>query len=227
MSKGKLIVLCGTDGSGKATQVKILAERLKKEGHDVETVDFPDYGTKAASLVEMYLNGDFGTAEEVGPYRASILYAAERYASSRKMKLWLDEGKVIISNRYVSANIGHQGGKIKDKTEREKFIKWVHELEFDIFKIPKPDINLFLYVPPEIGLKLLESRGKSEDVKGARDMHEEDTQHLKDAEQAYLYAANNLDNWKKIDCTKDKKILSKEVIAEMVSEEADKIIKKP
>ena len=107
--KGKLIVLCGTDGSGKATQAELLAERLKKEGHDVEVVDFPNYGEKSAALVEMYLNGDFGTAEEVGPYRASVFYAVDRYASSKKMKKWLDEGKIIVSNRYVSANIGHQG----------------------------------------------------------------------------------------------------------------------
>ncbi|MBU4493296.1 MAG: thymidylate kinase, partial [Nanoarchaeota archaeon] len=107
--KGKFIVIAGTDGSGKATQIKILVKRLKDKGYEVEIADFPQYGKKSAALVEEYLNGKFGLAEEVGPYRASIFYACDRYAASFKIKEWLDEGKIVVSNRYVSANVGHQG----------------------------------------------------------------------------------------------------------------------
>ena len=116
------IVIDGTDGSGKATQTQLLVEKLKSLGFDVEIADFPQYGQKSAGLVEEYLNGVYGSAQDVGPYRASILYAVDRYAASFKIKKWLEEGKIVVSNRYVSANMGHQAGKIKDYAERDKFL---------------------------------------------------------------------------------------------------------
>ena len=107
---GKFIVIDGTDGSGKATQTELLVKRLAQAGYEVVMADFPQYGQKSAGLVEHYLNGKYGTALDVGPYRASIFYAADRYDASFQIRQWLKEGKIVISNRYVTANMAHQGG---------------------------------------------------------------------------------------------------------------------
>src|SRR3990172_11995897 len=108
-TKGKLIVIDGTDGSGKATQTKLLIKRLKKEGSKTAALEFPQYGAKSAGLIENYLAGLYGTADEVGPYRASVFYAVDRYDASQKIRRWLTEGRVVVADRYVTANMGHQG----------------------------------------------------------------------------------------------------------------------
>lgn len=222
---GKLIVIDGTDGSGKATQTKLLIEKLKSLDKRVTVADFPQYGNWSALFVEKYLNGQFGTAEEVGPYRGSIFYALDRYHKSFEMKQWLQQGKIIISNRYVSANQGHQGGKIKSPEERKKYLDWVEHLEFEIFKIPRPTVNIFLHVPPEIGQKLVDKKGERDYVGGQkRDIHEADIQHLKDAEASYLYLVDNYPNWIKIDCIQDGQILTREEIHQKVWEAVQKFI---
>jgi len=223
--KGKLIVLDGTDGSGKATQIKILMKRLKKKGYEIEITDFPQYGHKSAALVEEYLNGKFGSAEEVGPYRASIFYACDRYEASFKMKEWLKEGKVIISNRYVSASMGHQAGKIKDIKERDRFLEWLKDLEFNIFGIPKPDKNILLYMPPEIGYQLIDQKDLREYIKNnkMKDIHEEDLQHLRDAAQAYLYVAEKY-KWDVINCAPNNKLRTIDDISEELWEKVKPLI---
>jgi len=228
--RGKLIVVAGIDGSGKATQAKILAEKLKAKGYEIELADFPQYGNKSAALVEEYLNGKFGSAEEVGPYRASIFYACDRYAASFKIRKWLEEGKIIVSNRYVSANVGHQAGKIKDKEERKKFLKWLDELEFDIFGIPRPDILVFLHVPPEVSQRLVDRKGYRDYIGGEkRDLHEGDLQHLKNATEVYLSSVEEY-GWLKIDCAPEGSLESlrkPEDIAEEVWEKVSFILKQP
>ncbi|MEX0916811.1 MAG: hypothetical protein WDZ44_01800, partial [Candidatus Spechtbacterales bacterium] len=175
MKKGKLIVFEGIDGSGKGTQAQLLSERLKKEGYRVESLTFPQYGKKTAGLVEEYLAGTFGTAKEVGPYRASIFYAADRYDASRQLKAWLSEGRVVVTDRYMGSNIGHQGGKIRNTKERAKFFAWLHDLEYNIFGIPKPDAQFLMSVNPKIASALRDGR------KRAKDIHEADERHLRDA----------------------------------------------
>lgn len=200
--KGKLIVLDGTDGSGKATQTRLLIARLKKAGHKVVMTDFPQYGTKAAGLVENYLNGKYGSSKEVGPYIASTLYAVDRYDASHKMKRWIDAGKVIISNRYLTSNIGHQGGMIKDLKKRQQYMKWLFDFEYNLLKIPKPDLNIILYVPTETAQKLVDKKGHRDYVGGKkRDILEADLKHLKNACASYLLAAKTLPKFKLIDCS--------------------------
>ena len=116
MKKGKFIVIDGTDGSGKATQTKLLVKKLRKEKYKVKLADFPQYNKKSAGLVEEYLSGKYGTEKNVGPYVASIFYACDRYDASFKIRKWLKEGNIVISNRYVTANMGHQGGCRVPKT---------------------------------------------------------------------------------------------------------------
>jgi len=213
---GKLIVIDGTDGSGKATQTKLLVEKLRKEGYKVAVADFPQYGQKSAILVEEYLNGKFGSAKEVGPYRASIFFACDRYAAAPKIRKWLEEGKIVIANRYASANMGHQAGKIKNKKERDKFLEWEENLEFNIFNIPRPDVNLLLYMPPTIGQKLVDNKGHRDYVNGKkRDLHEADLEHLRDAAEAYKYIAEKY-SWPIIDCAPGNKLKTREEIHKLV-----------
>ena len=224
--KGKFIVIDGTDGSGKATQTNLLVDRLKAEGCQVEMADFPQYGAKSAGLVEEYLNGKYGLAKEVGPYRASIFYACDRYDASFKIKQWLSQGKIIIANRYVASNMAHQGGKINDPQERKNYFDWIQKLEYEIFAIPKPDINIILHVDAQIAQKLVDNKGHRDYVNGSkRDLHEADLQHLCDAEKIYLEIANSYQGFKSIECVQDGKIISREQIHEQLWQEAIKIIK--
>ncbi|HUD08914.1 MAG TPA: hypothetical protein VMQ48_02370 [Candidatus Saccharimonadales bacterium] len=217
IKRGKFIVIDGTDGSGKATQTELLVKRFKKEGYKVKELDFPQYGKKSAGLVEEYLNGNYGTARDVGPYRASIFYACDRYAASFQVKTWLSEGNIVISNRYVTANMGHQGGKIKNKRERDKYFRWLYDLEYNIFSIPKPDINLILHVDAAIAQKLVDSKEKRDYIKnGKRDIHENDLKHLQDAEKVYLEIAQGFSGFQLIECTKGGFIMSKKEISDLV-----------
>lgn len=205
------IVICGTDGSGKATQVELLARRLRGEGYDVMVQDFPRYGEPSSYFVAEYLNGRFGSAEEVGPYRASVFYALDRYAASFSMKEHLARGGVIIANRYVSANKGHQLGKIKGKAERERFLSWLEELEYGVFGIPKEDVNVLLDVPPEVGQRLVDGKAARSYTKRKRDVHEADLGHLREAAEAYRYVAEK-EGWLVVECVKDGRLLPVEQI---------------
>ena len=205
--KGKFLVIDGTDGSGKATQSKMLVEELRLSGYQVEEADFPQYGLKSAGLIEEYLNGKYG---QVGPEAASIFYAIDRFDASFKIRQWLEEGKIVVPNRYVTANAGHQGGKIKDEFERLKFFKWLDNLEYNIFGIPKPDLNIILHVPAETAQRLVDKKSSKEReyVNGKkRDLHEADLQHLKDAEKVYLQIAKLFPNTKLVECMESNELL--------------------
>lgn len=223
--KGKFIVVDGTDGSGKKTQTEILIKRLKEEGYDVFEADFPQYGKKSAGLVEEYLNGKYGEAKEVGPYRASIFYAGDRYDASFEIDRALGAGKIVISNRYVASNMGHQGGKIKDSKERKEFLGWLDKLEYEIFGIPHPDLNIILHVDAAVAQKLVDGKGHRDYVGGKkRDIHEADINHLRDAESAYIEIADTFHGFSLIKCTRGGSIMSREEISEMVWKKVKEII---
>ncbi len=215
--QGKFIVIDGTDGSGKGTQTKLLAERLTRAGFNVEVVDFPQYGKKSAGPVEKYLNGKYGKADEVGPYRASIFYACDRYDASFKIKKWINEGKIVISNRYVTANMGHQGGKIKDPIERKHYFNWLYALEYEIFGIPKPDLNIILHVDAAIAQNLIDKKEAREYIGGKkRDIHEDDLDHLKNAEKVYLEIAKTFPGFAFVECTKNGDMIPVEEISDIL-----------
>lgn len=206
-TKGKLYVIDGTDGSGKKTQVDLLMKKLTKLGYNTKYVDFPQYDKISASLVEAYLNGEFGRADEVKPEIASIFFAIDRWSVSGEIKKALEKGTVVLANRYVSSNMGHQAGKIKDKVKLNKFLTWLDELEFEIFDIPRPDQVILLHLPCAVGQKLVDKKGFRNYIGGhKRDIHEKDIQHLKDAEKSYLYVAHK-EKWKIIECIDQKKNL--------------------
>jgi dTMP kinase len=213
---GKFIVIDGTDGSGKTTQFNLLIDKLKAEGYQVEIADFPQYNTKSAGLVEEYLSGKYGDADAVTPYQSSIFYAVDRFDASFKIREWLKAGKVVIANRYVSASLGHQGGKIENPLERKVFFNWLYELEYKIFNIPKPDLSLILHVEAEISQQLAANRHREDWTGKTRDIHEENLNHLKKAEEVYLEIAKTFPDFKLIKCTREGEILSREEIHQLV-----------
>lgn len=223
--KGKFIVIDGTDGSGKATQVVLLVRRLRKEGRRVAVADFPRYGKKSAGLVEEYLAGTYGSAEKVGPYRASIFYACDRFAASFDIKRRLEEGNVVVSNRYVTANMGHQGGKIKNAAARKKYFRWLSDLEYQLFGIPKPDLNLILHVDAKLAQTLAKKRWHERHGRKVRkDIHEQDLKHLRNAERAYLEIAKSFPGFSLIECTEGGDIMTREKIAGLVWQRVKRVL---
>jgi dTMP kinase len=227
MSKGKFIVIDGLDGSGKGTQFRILVQKLKELNYDIAEVDFPRYGKPSAVFVERYLRGEFGTADQVKPKAASIFYALDRFGAKEEMRDDLEKGKILISNRYVSSSQGHQAGKIKDSEQRKAFLNWLDELEYEIFGIPRPDLGLFMDVPPEIGQKLVDQKESREYIQGKkRDIHEDDLNHLENAYQAYQELVASDSAWEKIDCVRQNgKIKTIEEISELVLKRVLELIK--
>lgn len=199
--KGKFIVFEGTDGSGKATQLKLLVKYFKNGGKKVEETDFPQYYTSFfGKLVGRFLKGEFGGIGEVSPYLACLPYAGDRFEVSKKIKKWLSEGKIVVSNRYIGSNMAHQTIKLP-KSQQPKFLRFLEEMEYEIFGIPREDIVIFLYVPPEIGQRLVDEKGKRGYVGGQkRDIHEADISHLKKASKMYLRLVKRYSYWTKVDC---------------------------
>lgn len=204
MKKGKLIVIDGTDGSGKATQIKLLENHLKKEGKKVKVLDFPEYEQNffgafiGHCLTEQYYNWT-----NIHPKIASIAYAADRWESSENIKKWLSEGYIVLSNRYVSANQIHQGGKIKNTNKRMNFIKWLDEMEYEVFKIPKPDRIIYLSLPIKTILKLIKERNDKNIrayIGKKKDIVEGDIQYLTNSAKSALWLSKTQKNWVKIDC---------------------------
>jgi len=213
VKKGIFIVIDGTDGAGKATQTDLLVEHLQREGYEVFMADFPQYGKKSAGLVENYLKGEYGSPKEVGPYIPSYFYAGDRYDGSFKIRPALAKGKIVVSNRYVSASMGHQGGKIANEKKRKKYLDWLYDLEYVKFGIPKPDINIILHVDADTSQSLVDNKGSRKYIGGKkRDIHEADRQHLQDAEQAYLYLCEKYPDFQLVECMKNGKIMSREEI---------------
>lgn len=223
-ASGKFIVIDGTDGSGKTTQLELLKNRLETEGFAVAIADFPQYNTKSAGLVEEYLSGKYGQADEVGSYKASIFYAVDRYDASFKIRQWLKEGKIVLANRYTSANMGHQGCKIENPLERKVFFNWLYDLEYKIFEIPRPDLSIILHVESEIAQKLAKTRARLDWTGKTTDIHEDNIEHLKKAERIYLEIANSFPDFRLISCTRHGEILTREEIGQLVWPAIRKIV---
>ncbi len=221
---GKLFVIDGTDGSGKQTQFNRLEERFKKEGIDYKTVSFPNYESRSSSLVKMYLSGEFGeNAKEISPYIASTFYAVDRYATFQTgYKKYYEDGGIILADRYTTANMVHQSGKIKDKEERKKFLDWLLDFEFNLYGLPRPTEAFFLNMPPDYALKLIENRKNKFTHEQKKDIHERDRSHIIDSYNAACNLVNEYDNWYEIKCVKDGQIRT----VEDIHEEIFSVIKK-
>lgn len=190
---GKLIVIEGSDGSGKATQTRKLYERLRDLEVNVRRVSFPNYESESSALIRMYLRGDFGgTAEEVNPYAAATFYAVDRFANFFEWKDFYQSGGLILSDRYVGSNMVYQAAKLNRKADRTKFLAWLDDLEYKHFGIPRPDLTIFLDMPPEISAILRRERGRE-------DIHESDAAFMQKVYNVYKETAQKY-GWKVVNC---------------------------
>ncbi|OGI75969.1 dTMP kinase [Candidatus Nomurabacteria bacterium RIFCSPHIGHO2_02_FULL_42_19] len=229
MKRGKLIVIDGTDGSGKATQTNLLIRHLKKDGRKVKVVDFPEYYSNFfGKFIGHCLSEQYYNFVKIHPKIASVLYAADRFESKNKIEKWLKEGNIIVANRYASANQIHQGGKITNTKKREAFIKWLAEMEYSVFKIPKPDAVFYLNVPIPIVLKLIRERNKSRSrnyLGKKKDVHEKDVKFLENSRKSALWLTKTQKGWIKIECIVGNKMDSRENIHQKIYEKIKKILK--
>ena len=201
MSKGKLIVLEGLDGSGKATQAKLLAEHLAAQGVPVQKITFPDYASDSSALVKMYLAGQFGQhPDDVNAYAASSFYAVDRYASYKtSWGSFYEQGGVIIADRYTTSNAVHQASKLPEG-EREAFLDWLFDLEYRLLGLPEPDLVLYLDMPTEITEKMLRQREQAAGTHA--DIHEQDEAYLKACRENARAIVRRC-GWQVIDCAEN------------------------
>jgi len=228
--RGKLIVIDGTDGSGKSTQTSLLMDRLIKDGYNVRIVDFPEYYKNFfGAFIGHCLSEQYYNWINIHPKIASVMYAADRWESKEKIEKWLKKGYVVIANRYVSSNQIHQGGKIKSIGKRKDFLRWLDDMEYRVFGIPRPNVIFYLSLPINLVLKLLKDRESSK-MKRAylekkKDVHESDVDFMKNSINSALWLAKNYPNWEKIKCSEKGKVFPREIIHEMIYEKVKRILK--
>ena len=207
---GKLIVLEGTDGSGKSTQFRLMAERLTNENRQFHRLVFPRYSQESSALIRMYLGGEFGTnPSDVNAYAASAFFAVDRYASYKQdWGQWYKDGGLILSDRYTTSNAVHQASK-EEGANRIAFLKWLYEFEYDKMGLPKPDLTIYLDVPTDFTEKLM--RGREAATGTTADIHEQDLQYLATCRETGREAAQYY-GWTVIECVRDGKMRSIEDI---------------
>jgi len=216
---GKLIVIEGTDGSGKTTQTEALMRRLKKEGIDAESLRFPQYEKNLfGKLIREALDGIHGDFMKMDPKITSVLYACDRFETISKLKNWLENGKIVVLDRYVSSNQIHQGGKIKDEGERNKFLDWLSAMEYDTLGVLKPDMVMYLDVPEEISRDLILNR------EGGMDVADSDFDYLHNSKEAGKHLLTREKFWERIVCTKDNQLMTIDEIHEQIWEKVNNLL---
>ena len=211
---GKLIVIEGTDGSGKSTQFRLLTERLTQEQVAFQKLVFPQYAEPSSALIRMYLSGEFGSRpSDVGAYAASAFYAVDRYASYKKVwGDWYEKGGLVVSDRYTTSNAVHQSSK-EPPEKREEFLHWLYDFEYNKLGLPRPDLTIYLDVPTDFTEKMLRSR---EAATGSHaDIHEQDMTYLATCREMGRAAAGYY-GWTMISCVKNGKMRTIENIHEEI-----------
>ncbi len=213
---GRFIVLDGNDGSGKATQAKLLVDRLNDSGMPAMKVDFPAYDRNVfGARIGECLAGKRGDFLNLDPKIASSLYALDRYESSTAIRTALDEGKTVIADRFTSSNQIHQGGKINDASERAAFLEWISKVEHEVLGIPRPDVVVYLRVPVSTSLGLLmENRAKNGSLSEALDVVEGSRVYLEQSKETAEWLLAREANWRVIDCMHEEKLRLREEIHE-------------
>ena len=211
---GKLIVIEGTDGSGKSTQFKLLSQRLEQEGHNFRHLVFPRYKEESSALIRLYLGGAFGTnPSDVNAYAASAFYAVDRYASYKQdWGDWYEQGGLIVSDRYTTSNAVHQASKEPEEKQAE-FLRWLYEFEYDKLGLPRPDLVIYLDVPTDFTEKLMRHREAATNT--SADIHEKDLDYLATCRRTGRAAAQFY-GWKIISCVKNGQMRSIEDIHEEI-----------
>ena len=198
---GKLIVIEGTDGSGKSTQFRLLTQRVEAEGLEFRKLVFPQYAEESSALIRMYLGGQFGDKpSDVNAYAASAFYAVDRYASYKKVwGQWYENGGLVLSDRYTTSNAVHQASKEPQET-RGEFLRWLYEFEYEKLGLPRPDLTIYLDVPTEYTEQLMRSREAATGT--SADIHEQDMEYLSTCRRMGRTAAEFY-NWTVIECVRD------------------------
>ncbi|MDS1311495.1 dTMP kinase [Marinobacter xiaoshiensis] len=221
----RLIAIEGIDGSGKNTQTELLLSRLNTEGKKAKKISFPCYSeTFFGKEVGRYLNGEFGSLDQVHPKLAAMLYAGDRYEKCRYIRKLLSEDVLVIADRYVPSNIAHQSVKVATDV-RDEFSKWVEDLEYEIYKMPKPDLVVFLDVPPGNSQELILMKEKRDYTEKARDLHEEDEDYLKKVYKCFLDLSAK-PGWTKIECSHEGRLRSVDSIFVDLWETVSQVINK-
>lgn len=206
---GVFIAIEGTDGSGKGTQFEHLATRLAKAGYTVATFDFPQYDHPSSFFVREYLNGQYGSAEQVGPYTGSLFYALDRFQAGPAIRKALSEGKIVLANRFVGSNMAHQGTKFHHAEERRGYFIWLDNLEFEMLRTPRPTMSFVLRVPGAIAQKLVEQKGNRSYTDKKLDLHEADLYHLEKSVEVYDDMCRLFPkDFVRIDCTDNNRLMT-------------------
>lgn len=202
--QGKLIVIEGLDSSGKETQSRMLEDHFLKNGVNCRRIEFPNYKSESSSLVKMYLRGDFGSnASDVNPYAASSFYAADRYASYKtEFEDFYKSGGLVIADRYTTSNMIHQASKLKDG--KDEFIEWIMHYEYELLELPRPDKVIFLNMPADIAVKLMQNRMNKATGEDKKDIHEKDIEYLKSTYAEAMRLAKKL-GWSIVNCSDGEK----------------------
>lgn len=215
--KGKLVVIDGTDGSGKGTQTELLLKYLDEQKIKNKYIDFPRYYTSFhGKMVGRLMAGEFGSKDSASPYLSSLFYALDRLTARDEIIDWLEEGNTIVANRYTTSSLAFQTARVP-KAQREEFLQWLYEMEYKEHKLPKEDLVVFLYVPVEISQKLIEQKagtaGRRYIKDGKKDINEADIEYQKEVLKLYLELAKRYKHWEVIRCVDSKgKLLSIEKV---------------
>ena len=217
----RLFVIEGVDGSGKSTQIKLLRDFFIKKGYNCEYLHFPR--TEApyfGELIARFLRGEFGSLNDVDPYMVAMLYAGDRKDASDVIRNWLNNGKIVLLDRYTYSNIAYQCAKLHDIMAQYELMKWILSLEFNHFAIPRPDLNIFLDVPFAFTEKKLLNARTGDDrtyLNGTRDIHEENISFQKKVRDIYLKVAKSDDRLAVVDCSNcNGEILSPDEIFDLI-----------
>jgi dTMP kinase len=197
-ARGKFIVLEGIDGSGKRTQLDLLARAFAGRGQPCHLMSFPRYGGFFGQLVARFLNGEFGPLKSVDPHFSALLYAGDRLESKPEIDLHLAAGRAVLSDRYIGSNLAHQGARVTP-AKREAFLEWLCRLEYEIYSLPAEDLVIYLRVPPSMAQILVARKGGRSYTKKKRDLQEASLAHLRAASEVYDRLAQR-PNWHTIEC---------------------------
>src|SRR5580692_4520407 len=197
-SPGKLVAIEGIDGSGKRTQVELLEKALVAAGHSVFSTGFPQYDSWFGKMVGQFLNGDFGALETVDPHFSALLYAGDRFEAKPRLQAALNDGKIVLADRYIGSNLAHQTARIS-AADRPAFICWIEHLEYDIYDLPRETLVLYLRVPPRQAQELVARKSARSYTKVKQDLQEASLRHLEDAAAMYDELSRR-PNWATIPC---------------------------